>query len=125
MDRRWLAALFLIVGCSDLPDPGRWTPDGGAPNETSTAPLPDCSIVLLERDPVYWQGGEVVTTRVGALTLVGDALRFGGFPVFAAGAEPLLAGLVGAPVVLRGKVVDVGRGRELWVGALVRRCDDA
>ena len=117
-------AAFLIVGCSDLPDPGRWTLDGGAAHETSTAAA--CDVVLLERDPAYWQGGEVVTTRVGVLTLVADTalgLRFGGLPVFAGGAEPLLEGLVGVPVVLRGKVVDVGRGRELWVGALVRRCD--
>lgn len=116
----------MLAGCGDVPDPGRWTLDDGAPHETPTPAA--CDVVLLERDPAYWHGGEVVTTRVGVLTLVKDTtlvLRFVGLPVFAGGAEPLLEGLVGAPVVLRGKVVDVGRGREFWVGALVRRCDDA
>lgn len=123
----WLLLSFAgSVGCGDLPSVGRTPFDGAPPADGAALDVADtgCEVVLLEDEPRYWQGAEIVLTRSGVLTMAPDAtLTLGGLRLVVGAKSCLLTPLVGEDVEIRGKMVDVGRGRELWAGALLRRCD--
>lgn len=127
MDRGWLLTGLMIVGCGDLPDPGRSSPETRSPDAWPASDAGEAcdDVVLLEREAAYWQGVEPVVTWASVLTLT-DApdhpYEFRDFRVFAGASEPLLRAFVGRRVTVRGRVIDVGQGSQLWVGALIRPC---
>jgi hypothetical protein len=109
--------------------------DDSRPSDSSAgdsgAILDGCApIVILESDKAYQSRSETTVSQSGVLTYVpgggpGDRwlpYRLDGVLLYAGSKESMLEPFVGKTLSLRGKVVDVGYGPELWVGSLEGVC---
>lgn len=119
--------LDAASGDVDASDDSRLTDSSAGDSATPDACAP---IVVLESDKAYQARGETTVSQSGVLTYVpgggpGDRwlpYRLDGVLLYAGSKESVLEPLVGKILSVRGKIVDVGYGPELWVGSLEGVC---
>ena len=112
-----LAMLLLLIGC-----------DGSSP--TAPAPLQQCRTLQVFGEEAYYTArtepeqefrGPLEFRNVAATPNGRDHRYFlTNTPVYSGGfyTEPIFANAAGSDVTIRGKLVDVGFGAEIWAGTL-------